>query len=97
MTEDRKRIRAKYDPDLESSTRFGDFSLDKYKDNDGYVVYHWPCGRWTHTFYNDSKNCCASCMVGKETADYPDELENVYRIANFDLMNGPIYNADNRK
>ena len=82
----------KHDKDLESSTRFGAWSLEKYTHNNGYIVFHWVCGRWIHTFYNDSKNCCPFCTVGDTTLEYPDELENVYRIANFDVMTDPIYN-----
>ena len=93
MTEDRQRIRDRHDEELESSTRFGDWSLDKYKQNSGFVVYHWVCGYWTHTFYNNTKNCCCHCTFGNVVVDFPEELENVYRIANFDLMNTVIYNA----
>ena len=93
MNAEREAIRAKYDHDLESSTRFGAWSLEKYKNNDGYVVFHWVCGRWNHTFYNNSKNSCPTCTFGDQTLDYPDELEAVYRIANFDLMNDSTYNS----
>ena len=96
MTEEREVIRAKYTKDLVSSTRFGAWSLEKYENNAGYVVYHWVCGFWTHTFYNHMKNFCAHCLREPGLADYPEELENCYRIANFDLMTRQTYNASNR-
>ena len=95
MNSDRKFIRKKHDQDLESSMRFGDWSLDKYKQNTGYVVYHWVCGFWNHTFYHDSKNCCPTCTFDNQVVDYPDDLEAVYRLANFDLMTSQTYNASN--
>ena len=97
MTADREGIRDRHDKDLESSTRFGAWSLEKYKHNEGYIVFHWICGRWIHTFYNESKNCCPTCLFDDQTIEYPDELEQVYRVANFDLMNDPIYNASCRE
>jgi len=96
MNNEREFTRKKHDKDLESSTRFGAWSLDKYKHNDGYIVFHWVCGRWIHTFYNDRKNSCPTCSYDSQTLEYPEELENVYRIANFDLMTSSVYNASNR-
>ena len=96
MTHDRQCIRDKHELGLESSTRFGEFSLEKYEENAGYVVYHWVCGYWTHTFYNDMKNFCSHCLRKPGLADFPEELENCYRIANFDLMNSPLYNTSLR-
>ena len=94
MSPEREIIRRKYEDGLESCTRFGAWSLDKYKENEGYVVFHWVCGRWNHTFYNDSKNYCQCCVFGDRTLEYPEELEAVYRIANFDLMTDRTYNAN---
>jgi len=90
MKKDRARIRDKYEDNLVSDARFGDWSLDKYTNNEGFVVYHWVCGYWTHTFYNDKPNFCAHCL---EQSPYPEEIEHLYRLANFDLMTTALYNS----
>ena len=81
--------RAKYAKGLETSNRFGDWSLDKYKENLGWVVFHWPCGRWTMTFWTHQQNKCAHCL---DQTPYPEKITSLYTLLNFDLMSSTDYN-----
>ena len=93
MRPDRKLLRDRYAHNLEHCMRIGDWSLEKYDNNEGWVVYHWVCGFWTHTFYNNTKNQCGHCTFRNNMADFPDEIEHLYRLINFDLMNSQTWNA----
>lgn len=89
MTEERQAARDKYAPELESTARFGDWSIEKYKMNKGVVIYHWKCGFWSTTFFADKKNICWQCKV----YNVPDEVEALVKLYNFDLMSNPEWNA----
>lgn len=87
---DKKELRLKYSEVLQITNRFGDWSLEKYEENPGWVVYHWKCGFWTHTFYTDQPNRCAHCI---DQPVYPPEIETLYTLLNYDLMHSATYNA----
>jgi hypothetical protein len=99
MHPDRKAIRARHEETLTATNRFGNWSLDKYRQNEGWVIYHWECGYWTHTFYNDSKNYCLHCghVDVADAEEFPEEVEHLYRLLNFDLMTQAIWNASARR
>lgn len=95
MNPDRERVRQHHDKDLKGQMRLGDWSLEKYEENAGFVIYHWICGYWTHSFFNDNKNNhCAHCLrTPSGKAQMPDDIQALYRLVNFDLMSNSIWNS----
>ena len=94
MTPERQYVRRKHEPNLQSSMRLGDWSLDKYEENEGFVVYHWACGFWSHSFHAENKdNRCYNCKETTNGVYMPDEIQALYRLINFDLMTHTLWNS----
>ena len=61
--------------------------IDKYENDSGSCIYHKVCKQWTAILEINNAKCCN----GRCQAKMPNEIQTIYILHNWHLIDSPAY------